>query len=94
MRDQYKTYFAGYCIWANSTTDSTKRNHTSIGFGKFEMPAADKIKESMMESTNAAVRGHDFDIEIEMKENNFFSQTITNSDGTKSLEFYSRMKKE
>ena len=94
MRTQYKTYFAGYCIWANSTTDSTKRNHTSIGFGKFEMPADNKIKESMMESTYPEVRGHDFDIEIELNGKDAFKQTIANSDGTKSIEYYKRMVKE
>ena len=94
MRTQYKTYFAGYCIWANSTTDSTKKNHTSMGFGKFEMPSDNKIKESMMESTFAEVRGHDFDIEIELTGKDAFKQTIANSDGTKSIEYYKRMVKE
>jgi len=94
MRTQYKTYFAGYCIWANSTTDSLKRNHSSMGYGKFEMPSDNKVKESMMESSFSAVRGHDFDIEIEFEGKDAFKQTIVNSDGSKSIESYQRMKKE
>ena len=93
MRAQYKTYFAGYCIWANSTTDSVKRNHTGIGFGKFEMPSDNKVKESMMESTFAGVRGHDFNIEIEWQGKDAFKQTIVNTDGSKSIESYERLKK-
>jgi hypothetical protein len=45
-----------------------------------------KVKESMMESF-AMVRGHDFDIEIEMMGVDDFKQTITNADGSKVWNF-------
>jgi hypothetical protein len=89
---QFKAYYAGHVIWGDNWTDTLNENHTAIGFGKFEM-TGNKVKESMMESTYAAVRGHDFDIEIEMMGVDDFKQTITNADGSKSVEFYQRLKK-
>jgi hypothetical protein len=89
---QFKAYYAGHVIWGDNWTDSLNKNHTAIGFGKFEMNG-NKVKESMMESTYSAIRGHDFDIEIEMMGADDFKQTITNTDGSKSVEFYQRLKK-
>jgi hypothetical protein len=89
---QFKAYYAGHVIWGDNWTDSLNKNHTAIGFGKFEMNG-NKVKESMIESTYSAIRGHDFDIEIEMMGADDFKQTITNTDGSKSVEFYQRLKK-
>lgn len=90
---QYKAYYAGYVIWGDTWTDSLNKTHTGIGFGKFEING-NKVKESMTESTYASVRGHDFDIDIEMNGTDEFKQTITNANGSKSVEFYQRLKKE
>ena len=89
---QFKAYYAGHVIWGDNWTDTLNKNHTAIGFGKFEM-TGNKVKESMMESTYTAIRGHDFDIEVEMMGADDFKQTITNTDGSKSVEFYQRLKK-
>ena len=90
---QYKTYCSGYCIWGNSWKDSLNKVHTGIGFGKFTMPAASKVKESMIASTFSDVRGHDFDIDIELTGNDKFKQTMDVGGGSKSVELYERLKK-
>jgi hypothetical protein len=66
--------------------------HTGIGFGKFTMKG-NKVKESMMASTFAEVRGHDFDIDIEINGSDDFTQTMNNPDGTRTMELYTRLKK-
>lgn len=90
---QYKTYYMGYVIWGNTFKDSTNKIHTGIGFGKFDF-TGNKVNESMIASTYSTVRGHDFDIDIEMTGTDNFMQTIKTSDGTKSVEIYSKLKKE
>ncbi len=90
---QYKSYYSGHCVWGNTRKDSLNKTHTGIGFGKFEMNSK-KVKESMSASTYSAVKGHDFNIDIEMNGTDGFTQTIINADGTKSVEVYTRLKKQ
>ncbi len=90
---QYKTYYAGIIVWGSTYADSLNKIHTGTGFGKFVMSGNNKVKESMMASTFYQVRGHDFDIDIEMNGKDGFTQTINNTDGTKSIEVYQRLKK-
>lgn len=90
---QYKTYSAGYCMWGNNWTDSLNKTHTGIGYGKFTMTGNNKVKESMMVSTYAEVRGHDFDIDIELMGKDGFKQTMVDSDGSIAVEIYERLKK-
>lgn len=94
MRTQYKAYYAGHCIWGNTYTDSAKKIHSGIGYGKFEMSGSTKVKESMIASTYSAVRGHDFDIDIDMNGSDEFTQTMNNADGTQNVEVYQRFKKQ
>jgi len=89
---QYKTYYAGYTIWGGTWKDSLNKTHTGIGYGKFTMPAANKVKELMATSTFYEVRGHDFDIDLDMMGSDGFKQTIHNPDGSKSVEVYERLK--
>jgi hypothetical protein len=89
---QFKTYYAGYCIWGHTYTDSLNKVHTGIGFGKFTL-TGNKVKESMIASTYSEVRGHDFDIDIELNGKDEFKQTMNNADSTKSVEVYMRLKK-
>ena len=69
------------------------KKHTGIGFGKFEMSGTNKVKESMVVSTYAVVRGHDFDIDVEMNGTEGFTQTMNNPDGSKNIEVCQRLKK-
>jgi hypothetical protein len=90
---QYKTYYAGTVVWGGTSVDSSGKQHTGTGFGKFEMNGNNKVKESMAGSTFYQVRGHDFDIDIVMNGADGFTQTINNADGSKSVEVYERLKK-
>ncbi|MEO6231634.1 MAG: hypothetical protein ABJB11_11345 [Ferruginibacter sp.] len=93
MATQYKMYYAGYCIWGHTWKDSSNKAHTGMGYGTFTMPSANKVKESMIASTYAEVKGHDFDITIELMGNDGFKQMMDNADSTKSVEIYERLKK-
>jgi len=90
---QYKTYYAGHFIWGQTWKDSLNKSHTGIGFGKFEMSGANKVKESGVASTYSDVRGHDFDIAIELNGTDGFTQTIDNGSEGKVVEVYQRLKK-
>ena len=90
---QFKTYYAGIVVWGNTSVDSSGKTHTGTGFGKFVMSGNNKVKESMIASTFYQVRGHDFDIDIELNGKDGFTQTINNTDGSKSVEVYERLKK-
>ena len=90
---QYKAYYAGNVIFGHSYTDSLNKNHTGVGFGKFEMNGNSKAKEFMKTSTYHEVRGKDFDLDISMNGEDEFTQVITEKDGTKGVETYQRLKK-
>lgn len=91
---QYKAIYAGQVIWGHTWTDSLKKLHTGIGFGKFEMSGDNKAKESMLSSNYYQVRGQDFDLGIAIKGADEFTQTITEKDGTIGIETYQRVKKQ
>lgn len=90
---EYKAYYGGYVIWGQTWSDTADVNHTAIGYGKFEMVSPNKVKESMIASTSSTVKGHDFDIAIEMNGTDEFTQII-NESGTKYVEVYQRLKKQ
>ncbi len=92
INNQYKTYYAGHVIWGHNYTDSLNKPHTGIGFGKFVMKGNDKVTESLEASTYYQVRGKDIDVDIKMRGTDEFKQTITNSDSSKSVEIYQRLK--
>ena len=90
---QYKAYYAGHVIFGHSYTDSLNKNHTGVGFGKFEMSGDNKAKETMMTSTYYQVRGNNFDLDITLNGADEFTQTIKEMDGTTGVETYQRIKK-
>ena len=90
---QYKMYHAGHFMFGHTWADSTKKLHTGIGFGTFVMEGNTKIKEHVEASTYAQIRGQNVDLEIEMTGTDEYKQTITGADGSKSVEFYQRVKK-
>jgi len=90
---QYKIYFNGYCIWGNSYKDASNVKHTGVAFGTFEMKGDNKFRESMTASTFSLVRGHDFDIDLELNGTDEFKQIITEVNGGKTVELYQRLKK-
>ncbi len=90
---QYKAYGSGQVIFAHTYLDSLKKLHTGMGFGSYEMTGDNKVKEICKASNYGVIRGRTFDIEIELQGSEGFKQTITNSDGTKNVEIYKRLKK-
>ena len=93
VRTQFKAFYAGYFMFGASVKDSASKNHTGIGFGTFEMTGDNKMKETDLNSTYSIIAGQSFTIDIEMTGTDNYKQTITNADGTKSVEFYERLKK-
>ena len=93
INTQFKMYAAGYFIFGHTYSDSTKKNHTGMGYGKFVMTGTNKSKESVLVSTYYQVRGQEFDLDIEMNGSDEYKQTITDKDGSKGIEIYQRMKK-
>jgi len=89
---QYKVYHGGYCMWGNVWKDSANKSSAGIGFGKFTMTGND-VKESMISSTYAAVRGKEFNITIALNGKDGFTQTTKNEDGSVNIEVYERVKK-
>ena len=90
---QYKTYYAGHFIFGHTYADSTKKSHTGIGYGTFEMNGTNKVKENVIASTYSQIRGKSFDIDIEMSGTDEFKQIITDPNGDKNVEVYQRLKK-
>ena len=90
---QYKIYAAGHFMFGNTYADSTNKLHTGIGYGTFEMMGTNKVKENVTVSTYYEIRGKSFEIDITLKGADEFTQTITDTDGTKNIEVYQRLKK-
>jgi len=92
-RVQYKTFYSGYFMWGQVFNDSTGKQNTAMGFGSFTMPDATHLKETDLNSTYAITPGQTFDVEIEMMGNDQYRQTLPNSDGSRNVEEYQRLKK-
>lgn len=93
VRTQFKAFYAGYFMFGSSNKDSASKNHTVIGFGTFEMTGNNKMKETDLNATYSIAAGQTFTIDIEMTGTDNYKQTITQADGTKSVEYYERLKK-
>lgn len=92
-RTQYKAFYAGYFMYGHNYVDSSGKNFTGIGFGTFTMDGDNKINETDLNSTYSIAVGQTFPIDIELNGSEKYKQTIVNADGTKSVEFYERLKK-
>ena len=57
------------------------------------MNANNEMKETDLNSTYAIIAGQSFNVNIEMDGNDNYKQTINYPDGSKSVEFYERLKK-
>jgi hypothetical protein len=91
-RTQYKAYYAGYFMYSHTYNDAASKIHTGIGFGTFTMDGNTKLKEMDLNSTYSIAVGQAFTIDVEKDGTDHYKQTIVNSDGTKSVEFYERVK--
>ncbi len=91
-RTQYKAYFDGYFMFGHTVRDSADRTTTGIGFGTFEMNGDKQIKETDLNSTYAIIAGNTFVVDIAMDGPDKYMQTITDSLGNRSIEYYERLK--
>jgi len=89
---QYKAYHAGHFIFGYTNTDSLNKIHSGMGYGKVVVKSNNTLTESVMKSTYSSIVGKDFDLDIEMKGNDEFTQIIT-EEGEKLVEIYQRVKK-
>jgi hypothetical protein len=89
---QFKTFGGGHFAWGHVWQDSAKVSHTGIGYGTFKING-NKLTEKVDVSTYSQARGQSFDIDITMNGPDAFTQVLTNPDGTKNYEVYTRMKK-
>ena len=90
---QFKTYYAGHFLFGHTYADSTKKNHTGMGYGTFAMNGNNKVKENVAVSTYYQIRGQSFDIDIAINGPDEFRQTITDTNGDRNVEIYQRLKK-
>ena len=94
QRTQYKAFYAGYFMYGHTLKDSANRTFTGVGFGTFEMNGKDQIKETDLNSTYSIAVGRSFNIAVEISDADHYKQTIVSTtDGSKSVEFYERVKK-
>lgn len=92
-RTQYKAFYSGYFMFGHTFVDSASKKHTGVGFGTFVMNGNNEMKETDLNSTYAIIAGQSFNVNIEMDGNDNYKQTINYPDGSKSVEFYERLKK-
>jgi hypothetical protein len=93
QRTQYKAFYAGYFMFGLTAKDSSNKNATGIGFGTFEMNGENQIKETDLNSTYSIAVGRSYMIDVDITGPDNYNQTITSADGSKSVEFYERVKK-
>ena len=91
-RTQYKSYYDGYFMFGNSALDSSGRRTTNMGYGTFVKVSDKQIKETDLNSSYPFVAGNTFTVDFEMPDKDHYIQTLTNQDGTISVESYERVK--
>jgi len=91
---QFKLYESGYFVWVRTTTDSASRRPVSYyGYGSFQMDGNNKFTEINTSSTfRSDLLGVPVPIQVEFVGKDGFRQTITNADGSKTVEEYQRLK--
>ena len=90
---QYKVYQNGYFTWVNTYTDPVSSDTlSSFGYGTFTMNGRNRIRELNINSTFATeLIGRTVDLEIRQPSKDRYIQTLTNSQGIKFIEYYTRM---
>lgn len=91
-RTEYKAFNDGYFMFGLTDKDSTGKITTGVGFGTFSMQGENQMKETDLNSSYAIIAGQSFIIDIKLDGNDNYEQTVTNSDSTKTVEFYERLK--
>lgn len=90
-RVQYKAFFHGYFMYGQFNTDSSG-NNTAMGYGTYKMDNDNQISETDLNSSYNIVPGHTYTIDIEITNADKYKQTLTQTDGSKHIELYERLK--
>ncbi len=90
---QFKVYESGHFIWVSTSTDNeTKKPVSYYGYGSFEMDGDKKTTEINTSSTfRSVLLGVPVPIQLEFVGKDTYRQTITNADGSKTVEEYKRL---
>lgn len=91
-RTQYKAFFKGFFMFGNTVVDSLGKTKTGMGFGSFEMSGDKEFKETDYNSSYPIIAGNTFTIALDVVDEDHYKQTIENSDGSLSVEYYERLK--
>jgi hypothetical protein len=91
-RIQYKAFNDGYFMFGQLVKDSSGKRHTGIGFGTFKIVNENEIKEMELNSTYKFIMGKEFTINLTWDGKDHFSQSFTDADGNKVVEYYDRLK--
>ena len=91
---QFKVFKDGYFIWANTYEDTVSKKYPSaFGYGTFEMDGNTKATEINLNSTYAVTLiSKPYLMELEFPDKDSYKQTHLNTDGSKSIEIYQRLK--
>ena len=89
---QYKAFYAGCFAFGNVYSAPGNKKHTGISYGTFTM-AGSRVKETITNSTWAALQGQSFEVDIAMNGTDAFTQTIIEKNGDKEVLQYQRLKK-
>jgi hypothetical protein len=91
---QFKVFQSGHFMWASTAQDSaTKKPLSYFGYGTFGMTDDNKVKEENTNSTfAAALVGTPVTLDVKFTGKDVFQQSISWPDGSKSIEYYERLK--
>lgn len=90
-RIQYKAFYHGYFMYGQFNNDSLGK-HTAMGYGTYKMENDNQIKETDLNSSYSIIPGQTYTIDIEITNEDKYKQTLTQTDGSKHIELYERMK--
>ena len=90
---QFKMFWSGFYIWAQTNKDSANKNVSVFGYGSFEMDGKEKSRETTWNSTfRTALMGRTYEVFFEFDGKDAYKQTIEFRTGDKAIEFYQRLK--
>lgn len=93
QRTEYKVFYKGHFIFGITFKDNTKKNITIAGYGVFSGQEENKIKQVITVSNNPRiVDPNGLTVAVEMDGPDEFRQITEESDGTRYVSFFKRIK--
>lgn len=93
-RTQFKVYESGHFIWVRTSMDTASKQPVSFyGYGSFEMEGPKKFREiNTSSSFRSVLLGVPVSLQLDMLGKDAYRQTITDANGYKWVEEYTRLK--